>query len=240
MLTAAPSRWEHGLTLLPLLPDGRRATAALLAAPGTAADAPLLLVGHGGAGHKLDENVNALAAVALQDARLRLLVVDGPVHGARRADPGAPRQQVLQDFDAAWRAGAPELAAPLADWHAALDALPQLGLAPARIAYWGLSMGTACGLPLLADLPKLDAAVLGMWSTGFPGSAHLPALAARVQAPVLFIGRMDDPLFAWGEQQELFRSLGSADKRLLALPGGHVPPDAATLAMALDWLRRTG
>ncbi len=49
------------------------------------------------------------------------------------------------------------------DWKATLDAaqeLDEIGAAP--VGYWGISMGTSFGLPLVAAEPRIKAAVLGL------------------------------------------------------------------------------
>jgi dienelactone hydrolase len=199
-----------------------------------AADLPLLLVGHGGSGHKLDDLVTAVAAPLVAKGICRALLVDGPVHGARRSPDaqGTP----LTDFDALWRSGVTRDEDAQADWLAALTELHTRNVRPAAFAYYGVSMGTAYGLPLLARLPKLRCAVLGMWSHKFVHSDHLEREARRFSQPLLFIARMQDTLFHWEEQQSLFSAFGSDSKHLIAAPGAHLPPDPAMLAIIHGFL----
>ena len=57
------------------------------------------------------------------------------------------------------------------DWKATLDELLASNrFDPARVGYWGLSMGTVLGLPFVASEPRISAAVLG--ACGFTGPAR--------------------------------------------------------------------
>lgn len=112
----------------------------------------------------------------------------------------------------------------VADWQAALDAvqaLPEIGTGP--VGYWGLSMGTIYGAPLVANEPRIRAAVLGLMGIAGP-SNYRPIIAdaaARITCPVLFISQLEDELFTRDQSMQLFDALASADKRLHANPGLH-------------------
>ena len=106
---------------------------------------------------------------------------------------------------------------------------------PARIGYWGLSMGTVLGLPFVAAEPRISAAVLG--ACGLTGSSAVRARfterhrldAPNVTCPVLFMVQWDDEIFDRDGALELFDLIGSTDKRLHAHPGRHgaFPREAA-------------
>src|SRR5262249_7256608 len=89
------------------------------------------------------------------------------------------------------------------------------------IAYIGVSMGTAYGLPLLAHEPRIQAAAIGLWSTTYPASEHLAEYARRVRCPIWFTQQWDDEFFDRAGTAELFDALGAEDKRLVAYPGPH-------------------
>ncbi|OVZ64863.1 hypothetical protein CDO44_01260 [Pigmentiphaga sp. NML080357] len=183
--------------------------------------AGLVLACHGGSGHKESPAVLAIRDRLLPEGHA-VAAIDGPVHGDRRADgsrdPGAARA----DFRAAWRNGAAR-DDMTEDWRAFLDALlarPALSGCP--VGYIGVSMGTAYGLPYLAQDGRVRAAVLGLWGTSYPASEHLAPAARRVRASVWFTQQWDDEIFDRAGVAELFDAIGSRDKRLVAYPGPHL------------------
>ena len=195
---------------------------------------PLVLLGHGGGGDKLA--VAPLAALLVETHGFAAAAIDGPVHGDRRGD-GAPREQVLAEFRDLWRRGTPRIAEMVADWRATLDLLvtwPEVDAG--RVAWAGLSMGTAYGLPFVAADPRVRAAVLGMWGLSYPSSERLALDAPLVRCPVLFQRRAADELFTVEGQEELFALLASADKELVVYPGGHGPPGPDQTAALVRFL----
>jgi dienelactone hydrolase len=184
----------------------------------------LVLMGHGGSGHKRNERMAMLGHMFAAGYGWSAAAIDGPVHGARGPvdDANHPayramwqKQEVVQEM--------------IEDWRATLDALSQLEVVDSsRIGYWGVSMGTMFGLPLVASEQRVRAAVLG--KAGMSGSSvvrsgidrHFRIFAAKVMVPVLFAMQWDDERFERAGQLELFDRLGSPDKRLHAYPGLHV------------------
>jgi cephalosporin-C deacetylase-like acetyl esterase len=157
------------------------------------------------------------------------------VQGARRAAfaEGLP---VRDEFLALWRAGG-SVDPMVADWRAAIDALVTLPEAdPARIAWYGVSMGTAYGLPLVAAEPRIRACALGMWGLSYPNSDRLGEDAPRVQCPTLFQQKWGDEIFSRESQIELFDKLGAPDKRLTVYMGGHKNPEGEQLQEIFDFL----
>lgn len=165
---------------------------------------PLALIGHGGAGHKLDDSRLDLARRYV-DGGVAAAAIDGPWHGERAgARP------------AAW--GDAEVDSMAADWRATLDELVGLPEVDAeRIGYGGVSMGTIFGLAFAASDPRIHAAVLGLAGA----TPRLLLEAAKVTCPLLFLVQWDDELFERGSSFALFEAFASADKRLLAHPGRH-------------------
>ena len=123
----------------------------------------LVLVGHGGSGHKREDYVVALARRLVRTTGAAVASIDGPLHGERRDDPTADPMLVLMEFAQAWT-GDPALTDRMvADWHATVDALQDddaVGRVP--VGYWGVSMGTLLGLPYVASDPRVRACVLGL------------------------------------------------------------------------------
>src|SRR5690606_38132895 len=118
------------------------------------------------------------------------------------------------EFRALWARG-DSVDPMVADWKATLDALSGRDeIDITRIGWYGLSMGTAYGIPLVAADKRISASVLGMWGVSRPeGSERLMADASKIVSNVMFQQKWDDPLFSREGQFELFDRLGSPDKQ---------------------------
>lgn len=194
----------------------------------------IVLVGHGGSGHKREEYVVALARRLARTTGAAVAAIDGPLHGDRRPGRSMDPTLVLMEFAQAWAADEALTDAMVQDWRATLDALQSLdGLADVPVGYWGLSMGTLLGLPFVAADPRVRACVLGLAGITGPTAARLAADAARVTVPTLFVVQLDDELFSLDASIALFRAIASEEKRLFAAPGRHreVPKDAFWLTV---------
>ncbi len=126
-----------------------------------------------------------------------------------------------------WRRD-PQIDAMVRDWRAVLDALLELKdmVDPERVAWHGVSMGTAYGLPLLASEPqRIQCAVLGMWGVDYVNSRRLGEDAQAVRCPVLFQQKWDDAIFTREGQIDLFARLGDSRKWLKVYPGPHAVTD---------------
>ena len=120
------------------------------------------------------------------------------------------------------RRGVITAALAVPEWQAAIDALAALDwVGPGPVGYWGVSLGTAIGLPLVAAEPRVTAAVLGLM-----GHDTLAEAAARITVPVQFHLQWDDEIVPRDSGLALFDAIGSAEKTLHANPGPHaaVPP----------------
>jgi dienelactone hydrolase len=208
--------------------DARPVPGILWTAEEPTAPAPLVLIGHGGSGHKGQPHLRALARRLVRHHRMACVAIDGPVHGERRPVDLAPDAVA----ETRRRFARPEsVDAMLADWRATVAAvqdLPEVGVAP--LGYWGLSMGTLFGVPLLAAEPRIVVGVIGLMGIRPDGgriAARLAEDAPRVRCPVLFLQQRQDELFPVESSGKLFDALASADKRLHAHPGAHaaVPPE---------------
>lgn len=198
---------------------------------------PLVLVGHGGSGHKRSEFVLDVVGPLVRERGFAVAAMDGPVHGDRRKT-AAPPNTVRDEFRALWETGN-SVEPMVADWRAVLDALCAFReIDPTRIGYYGLSMGTAYGLPLLASEPRLRAAVIGMWGTSRVNSQRLVKDAAAVRCPTLFSLQWNDELFTREGQFEVFDALATERKSMSIYPGGHVNPGGARLDDIVHFLAR--
>ena len=115
------------------------------------------------------------------------------------------------------------------------------GVGGGRIAYFGLSMGSMFGIPLLASEVGAHAATLGLlgtWGLGRAFGERLARDAAAIDIPVLFLLQLEDEIFNRKGCLELFDALGSADKRLHANPGLHPEVPTEEMEFAFDFLAR--
>ena len=205
-----------------------------------AASHPTVLIGHGGTQHKRAPNVLALARSLVRHLGVGAVALDAPEHGERVSDPDAAskarrglEQRLVGDGPAPerrgvsskWRAAMAErIPGHVREWKVLLDELAQEpAWADGPFGYWGLSMGTSHGLPLVADEPRISAAVLGL-NAVLTSSADDPqaTLAGRITVPVLFLLQSDDELMTRDAGMALWDALGSQEKTLHLNPGGHI------------------
>jgi dienelactone hydrolase len=194
---------------------------------------PTVLIGHGGTQHKRVPNILALGQ-RLARSGYGAVAIDAPGHGDRMTDADREmqdaRRRATQESGGqrppmsseARRALAERAPAHVAEWKAVLDALEQQpGSADGPFGYWGLSMGCAFGLPLVATEPRISAAVLGLAGLWDGNEAQLKA-ARSVSIPILFLFQWDDELMTRESGLALWDALGSERKTLHINPGGHV------------------
>lgn len=217
--------------------DDRRVVPATFWNAERAAERPpaLVLLQHGGPLHKRHEMVDGLARSIRARTGAAVLLIDGPIHGRRRADQ-PELMEMLGIFKRYWHEDA-GIDPMVADWRLALDAVLDRGWAdPARVAWFGMSMGTAYGIPVCAADDRIKAAAIGMWGTDWGQDARLIADARRMKTPVLFQIKSEDEIFSTRGQRALFDALGSPDKRLSTFPGGHSVSAPGQLDQLLDFV----
>ena len=154
--------------------------------------APLVLMGHGGGNHKKHPAMAGRAQLLVTGCGCHVAVIDAPGHGDR------PRTAH--------------------EWRATLDALrelPEIG-SDGPVGYFGINMGTAIGVPLVAIEPRITAAVFGQ---------HWPDVLAekakRITVPIEFDMQWDDEHIPREAGLALFDAFASKEKTLHANAGKH-------------------
>ena len=217
--------------------DGRAVPALLWTPFGASGSRPLVLFGHGATRHKRVDYILALARWLAGEHGFAAVAIDAPGHGDRRSAP-AEDVQVFAEFLTEWsREGSVD--DMLAEWAATIEAvrsLEEVGDGP--LGYWGLSMGTIYGIPLVATEARVQAAVFGLMGLIGPTRDRLATDAARVACPVTFIQQWDDTLLTRPQVLDLFDALGSLDKRLHAHPGDHTAVPLEELEFSVSFLAR--
>ncbi|WP_316524535.1 alpha/beta hydrolase [Kitasatospora brasiliensis] len=206
---------------------------------------PLVLLGHGGGGHKLGLGVVERAGRCVRGRGFAAVALDAPGHGERKRS--AQDERFASEIGQLIAAGRPisawvarhtsalaERAVP--EWVAVLDALGERaeagdgeGLGP--VGFWGLSLGSVIGIPLAAAEPRIAVAVFGLTGHGSQTEA-----AERVGVPVRFLVQWDDQLVPRAGALALFDALGSRQKTLHANTGGHLDVPETELESAERFL----
>jgi dienelactone hydrolase len=217
----------------------------VLWSPGATARPPVVLLFHGGSGHKRSERHLRMGHWLASTAGFAVIAIDGPYHGDRVPAPMAPAlyQQLIVDESIEH-----VTARMTEDWLDAVAALAVRGFVDdAGISVFGMSMGARFGLPVTAALgSRVRCAVLGKFGIRQAEPLHpglcapgLMVTAARaISAPVLYHVQWDDAIFPRDGQFELFDALASADKRLTARSGPHGETHPEDEASWQEFIRR--
>jgi len=217
--------------------EGQRVPGIVWTPTGARGPRPLLLQGHGGIQHKRVENILSLARRMVRNHGWAVAAIDAPAHGDRitkeqaerarertmeavrsgRATSGRPAR------DDQRQAMAKAARSAVAEWKATLDALQGLDEIDTQgpVAYWGVSMGTRYGVPLIASEPRITCAVLGLFGIG-PDPDEFSEAASRIEIPLLFLFQLNDELMTPPSGLALFSTFGSKVKTMHVNPGGHV------------------
>ncbi len=218
--------------------DGRAVPGILWVPDEGSGPRPLVLLGHGATRHKRIDYLLALGRRLAHDYGFAVASIDGPGHGDRRAPGHNDDIALFTAFLAEWsREGT--IDDMVADWRATLGALRELDeVGDGPVGYWGLSMGTIYGVPLVAAEPRIQVAVFGLMGLVGPTRERMADDAASISCPVLFVQQWDDSLIPRPETFELFDTLGSVDKRLHAHPGDHAAVPVEEIVFSARFLAR--
>lgn len=187
-------------------------------------------IGHGGFQHKLYGNVPELALQLVRNLGIGVVALDAPEHGDRIVDKDAAKQARKAALaggglrmDAEARAAyAARVAKHVAEWRALLDALQgDERWAAGPFGWWGVSMGTAHGIPLVAEDGRFSAAVFGL-NALHPRDEAMARQAAAIAVPILFLNQSEDELMTRDRALALWDAFGAKEKSMHINPGGHV------------------
>ena len=193
----------------------------------------LMCFGHGASGDRYQAPICGLAKRFTQEAKLPVLSLDGPVHGLRQIGDGA-RGAFFPEFQRS-----DSLKDMVDDWTCAIEemqSLPEIGIG--KLAYFGLSMGSIFGIPLLASRKDVTVATLGLFGvqSSFPHEEEFIAAAQKITCPLLFLMQLEDELFEREGYLKIFDLFASIDKRLHANPGLHPEITGEEIDFAFDFL----
>lgn len=196
---------------------------------------PLVLMGHGGSQHKKTPGIVARARQYAQRLGYATLAIDAPGHGDRisreqaaaiarevgarvRGEGSAPvfDEERLRQMAQRARQAVPE-------WNAALAAAQGLEFVgrSERVGYWGVSMGTAIGVPFVAQCSAVACAVFGLAGLR-PNATDLAAAARAITIPIEFVFQWSDAVAPREHGIALFDAFGSKEKSMHINPGGHL------------------
>ncbi|HEY1708339.1 MAG TPA: hypothetical protein VGG10_08725 [Rhizomicrobium sp.] len=237
MVTFTRERSTDGVTerLFDLTVAGERVPAVIWAPENAKGPRPLVCMGHGGSQHKKIGGIAARARQYAQRLGYATLAIDAPGHGDRitreeavalsrevgarvRGEPGAP---AMSDSRLKMMAERTRQAVP--EWKAALDLAQTFdfvgGSGP--VGYWGVSMGTAIGVPFVANEPRIKCAVLGLAGLR-TGQTAFEAAANQITIPVEFVFQWEDAVAPREAGIGLFNAFKSKEKTMHINPGAHI------------------
>jgi pimeloyl-ACP methyl ester carboxylesterase len=224
---------ERAFLLPPTISDS--AITGVYRTPLTGESDRLVLVGHGGGSDDAHKHSGYIVAIAglLAQRGIASLSIDGPGHGERATFAFEGHED---EMERAWLSGG-GTPGVVADWRAALDFIEaERGARPT--GWWGVSMGTMMGVPVLAADDRIRLAVLGLMGIWAEIGPDLERLAPDVTCPVRFLVQWDDETIPRRTCFELFDRLGSARKTLHANPGPHAGIPPFEFEASADYLAR--
>jgi len=212
---------------------GETVPAVIWAPEGAEGPRPLVLMGHGGSQHKKTPGISARARQYAQRLGYATLAIDAPGHGDRisrqeavalmREVGARVRGETPSEFTSErLKAMGQRTRQAVPEWKAALDAAQGFDFVGegGPVGYWGVSMGTATGVPFVAGEPRITAAVFGL--AGLRGDEAFEAAARAITIPVEFVFQWEDAVATRERGLALFNAFGSAEKSMHINPGGHM------------------
>jgi pimeloyl-ACP methyl ester carboxylesterase len=236
MTTFTDIRAEDGVARYSFTVDcaGEQVPAVLWAPEGAKGPRPLVLMGHGGSQHKKIESLRIRAHQYARRLGYATLAIDAPGHGDRISREAAARNmaevgaRVSGQVAADWtperlRQMAERTRQAVPEWKAALDAAQGFDFVGASgpVGYWGVSMGTAIGVPFVAAEPRIACAVFGLAGLR-PGASEMAAAAAKIAIPLEFVFQWEDAVAPREHGIALFDAFASKQKTMHINPGGHM------------------
>ncbi len=195
---------------------------------------PLILMGHGGSQHKKTMGIRQRAVYYALQAGWATLAIDAPGHGDRISREAAEqmakevgarvRGESRATFDEArTKMMVQRSRQAVPEWQAALDAVQTLDYIGAEgpVGYWGVSMGTAIGVPFVAAEPRIKCAVFGLAGLR-PGATAMAEAAAKITIPIEYVFQWEDAVAPREHGIDLFNAFASKEKTMHINPGGHM------------------
>lgn len=211
--------------------EGKRDITGALWLPDSPVDGKTLVCcGHGASGNRYQAPISQLAE-RFVSAELPVLSLDGPVHGLRQIGDGG-RTAFFPEYQRD-----NSLIDMTDDWTCAIEQI-QNEFSVSKLAYFGLSMGSLFGLPLVASRTDVTVVVLGLMgvAANFPHGDTLLKAATKIDCPILFLMQLEDELFDRQGYLKVFDAFASKDKRLHANPGLHPEVPAEEIDCTFDFL----
>jgi pimeloyl-ACP methyl ester carboxylesterase len=185
----------------------------------------LLLLGHGGAKSKDSDRFVTLSRLYAKSTGLAVVCIDAVDHGERSA------LSAHAGLPAEWHSRA--VGQMVRDWERTVSALSRIGPA---VAYVGFSMGAIFGVPTVAAMESIEAAVFVVGGIPTGGGIQDPPLrslllktASRLtHSRVLMVNMTRDEVFPLSGVHELFDAIPGRNKTLTFWEGKHDewPPEA--------------
>jgi dienelactone hydrolase len=254
-MTFTDTRTDAGVTRRSFVLEvaGEAVPGVIWAPEGAAGPRPLVLMGHGGSQHKKTPGIAARARQYAQRLGYATLAIDAPGHGDRisrqeavammREVGARVRGETPPDFSSErLKAMGQRTRQAIPEWTAALDAAQGFDFVGAGgpVGYWGVSMGTAIGVPFVAQEPRITAAVFGLGGLR-EGDEAFEAAARKITIPVEFTFQWEDAVAPRERGLALFNAFGSAEKTMHINPGGHMDiPDFEIASWERFFVRHLG
>jgi hypothetical protein len=89
------------------------------------------------------------------------------------------------------------------------------------VGYWGVSMGTAIGVPFVGSEPRITAAIFGLAGLR-EGATDMATAAKKITIPLMFIFQWEDAVAPRETGIALFNAFASKEKTMHINPGGHM------------------
>lgn len=193
--------------------DGEIVPGILWTPQGAEGTRPLVVFGHGGRQHKRVDNILRSARDLVINEHYAVLAIDGPGHGDRvRREENDSDKRPRSNMTAETMAAITKV-----------QALDYVGKGP--IGYWGVSMGTRFGVPLVAEDDRFTVAIFGLFGLFDAGDltddSDFGKDAKRIDIPLMFVYQRSDELMKIENGLELYDAFGSKEKAMHINPGGH-------------------